>query len=70
MPVEEVKEKFEISNLFRKDGQIIVRVVTQKRPEGYDEIREAAPTLEDVYLYEFEVKGAMHNNAVRKIAGT
>ena len=68
--LEEVKEKFEISNLFRKDGQIIVRVVTQKRPEGYDEIREAAPTLEDVYLYEFEVKGAMHNNAVRKIAGT
>ena len=58
--LEEVKEKFEISNLFRKDGQIIVRVVTQKRPEGYDEIREAAPTLEDVYLYEFEVKGAMH----------
>ena len=55
-----VKEKFEISNLFRKDGQIIVRVVTQKRPEGYNEIREAAPTLEDVYLYEFEVKGAMH----------
>ena len=68
--LEEVKEKFEISNLFRKDGQIIVRVVTQKRPEGYNEIREAAPTLEDVYLYEFEVKGAMHNNAVRKIAGT
>ena len=58
--LEEVKEKFEISNLFRKDGQIIVRVVTQKRPEGYNEIREAAPTLEDVYLYEFEVKGAMH----------
>ena len=27
---------------------------------GYNEIREAAPTLEDVYLYEFEVKGAMH----------
>ena len=25
-----------------------------------DEIREVAPTLEDVYLYEFEVKGAMH----------
>ena len=58
--LEEVKEKFEISNLFRKDGQIIVRVVTQKRPEEYDEIREVAPTLEDVYLYEFEVKGAMH----------
>ena len=58
--LEEVKEKFEISNLFRKDGQIIVRVVTQKRPEGYNEIREAAPTLEDVYLYECEVKGAMH----------
>ena len=37
--LEEVKEKFEISNLFEKDGQIIVRVVTQKRPEGYDEIR-------------------------------
>ena len=33
-------------------------------------MRSRKPTLEDVYLYEFEVKGAMHNNAVRKIAGT
>ena len=33
--LEEVKEKFEISNLCRKDGQIIVRVVTQKRPDVY-----------------------------------
>ena len=44
---------FEISNLFRTDGEIVVRVISEQRPEKY-RWTEVSPTLEDVYLYEFE----------------
>ena len=49
----QVKQEFEISNLFRTDGEIVVRVISEKRPEKY-RWTEVSPTLEDVYLYEFE----------------
>ena len=46
-------KEFEISNLFRTDGEIVVRVISEQRPEKY-RWTEVSPTLEDVYLYEFE----------------
>ena len=49
----QVKKEFEISNLFRTDGEIVVRVISEQRPEKY-RWTEVSPTLEDVYLYEFE----------------
>ena len=49
----EVKKEYEISNLFRRDGEIIVRVIADKCPVKYDAVK-VSPTLEDVYLYEFE----------------
>ena len=48
-----VKKEYEISNLFRRDGEIIVRVIADKCPVKYDAVK-VSPTLEDVYLYEFE----------------
>ena len=49
----QVKQEFEISSLFRTDGEIVVRVISEQRPEKY-RWTEVSPTLEDVYLYEFE----------------
>ena len=49
----EVKKEYEISNLFRRDGEIIVRVIADKCPVKYDAVK-VSPTLGDVYLYEFE----------------
>ncbi len=49
----QVKQEFEISNLFRTDGEIVERVISEQRPEKY-RWTEVSPTLEDVYLYEFE----------------
>lgn len=49
----QVKQEFEISNLFRTDGETVVRVISEQRPEKY-RWTEVSPTLEDVYLYEFE----------------
>lgn len=49
----QVKQEFEISNLFRTDGEIVVRVISEQRPGKY-RWTEVSPTLEDVYLYEFE----------------
>lgn len=46
-------KEFEISNLFRTDGEIVVRVISEQRPEKY-RWTEVSLTLEDVYLYEFE----------------
>ena len=49
----QVKQEFEISNLFRTDGEIVVRVISEQHPEKY-RWTEVSPTLEDVYRYEFE----------------
>ncbi len=53
--LKKVKETFEISNLYRSNGEIIVRVVCEQSLQGYD-AKEVMPTLEDVYLYRFEVE--------------
>lgn len=45
--------KYRVSNLYRKDGKIILRTVTDKLPPGYTAVK-ASPTLEDLYLYAFE----------------
>lgn len=49
----QVKKEFEISNLFRTDGEIVVRIISEQCPKKY-RWAEVMPTLEDVYLYEFE----------------
>lgn len=49
----QVKKEFEISNLFRTEGKIVVRVISEECPTAY-RWTEVSPTLEDVYLYEFE----------------
>lgn len=49
----QVKKEFEISNLFRTEGEIVVRVIWEECPTAY-RWTEVSPTLEDVYLYEFE----------------
>lgn len=54
--LQKVKERFEISNLFYTDGKVIVRIISEEFPNGYN-AQEVAPTLEDVYLYRFEVLG-------------
>ena len=48
----QVKKEFEISNLFRTEGEIVVRVISEECPTAYR--WTVSPTLEDVYLYEFE----------------
>ena len=49
----QVKKEFEISNLFRTEGEIVVRVISEECPTAY-RWTGVSPTLEDVYLYEFE----------------
>ena len=49
----QVKKEFEISNSFRTEGEIVVRVISEECPTAY-RWTEVSPTLEDVYLYEFE----------------
>ena len=49
----EVKKEYEISNLFRRDGEIVVRVIADKCPVKFDSVK-VSPTMEEVYLYEFE----------------
>ena len=49
----QVKKEFEISNLFRTEGEIVVRVISEECPTAY-RWTEVSPTLEDVYLYGFE----------------
>lgn len=47
------QETYRVSNLYHNDGRITVRIVTDNPPEGHD-VQNAKPTLEDLYLYEFE----------------
>lgn len=47
------QDSYRVSNLYHNNGKIIVRIVTDNPPEGY-EVQNAAPTLEDLYLYVFE----------------
>ena len=45
----QVKKEFEISNLFRTEGEIVVRVISEECPTAY-RWTEVSPTLEDVYM--------------------
>ena len=51
--IEEVQKKYIVSNLRYIEGGMAVKVLTDKRPEGYD-CKKAVANLEDVYLYHFE----------------
>lgn len=44
---------YRVSNLYRNGDKIILRTVTDNLPEGYKSTK-VSPTLEDLYLYEFE----------------
>ena len=45
---------YRVSNLFHDDDKIIVRIVTDIPPENH-KIQSVKPTLEDLYLYVFEI---------------
>lgn len=47
------QENYRVSNLYRKENCIVVRIVTNTPPKDY-EVKAVSPTLEDLYLYEFE----------------
>lgn len=47
------QNNFRVSNLYHSGDRIIVRTVTDDPPEKY-KITEVKPTLEDLYLFEFE----------------
>lgn len=48
-----IQSAYRVSNLYHEDNGIVVRVVADTAPEGYDS-ESVAPTLEDLYLYYFE----------------
>ena len=48
-----IQSVYRVSNLYHEDNGIVVRVVADTAPEGYD-CESVAPTLEDLYLYYFE----------------
>ena len=47
------QDNYRVSNLYYSENNIIVRIVTNNPPDEYV-INPASPTLEDLYLYEFE----------------
>lgn len=48
-----IQSAYRVSNLYHEDNGIVVRVVADTAPEGYDS-ESVAPALEDLYLYYFE----------------
>ena len=48
-----IQSAYRVSNLYHEDNGIVVRVVADTAPEGYD-YESVAPALEDLYLYYFE----------------
>lgn len=51
--LKQVKKEYRISNLYRSNDEVVVRVLSENQPTSY-QYREAAPSLEDVYLYRLE----------------
>ncbi len=47
------QENYRVSNLYHSDDKIIVRIVTDNKPENC-KAEAVKPTLEDLYLYIFE----------------
>lgn len=48
--VEGLKKNYRVSNVRREDEMCMVRIISDKKPEG-ECVKEAVPNLEDVYLY-------------------
>lgn len=48
--VPSVKESFKVSNICRKDGKCVMRILSDERP-AMDGVKEVVPQLEDLYLY-------------------
>lgn len=51
--LKEIQKNYRVSNLIHSNEKITVRIVTDNPPVGF-ESKSVTPTLEDLYLYEFE----------------
>lgn len=51
--IKEVKKEYSVSNLYRSNDNVIVKIISEKMPEEYQH-KQVPPTLEDVYLYRLE----------------
>lgn len=51
--LEEVKEKYQISNILREKNGLCVRMITEETMAEYNAMK-VKPTLDDLYLYVFE----------------
>lgn len=54
---ESVCENRVVSNLTKQGNQVCVRLLSEEKPD-FPDVREAAPSLEDVYLYYFDEEAA------------
>lgn len=53
------QENYRVSNLFHSGDKITVRIVTDTPPKNYAP-KPVPPTLEDLYLYVFEIKHILY----------
>ena len=53
------QENYRVSNLFHSGDKITVRIVTDTPPKNYKP-KPVPPTLEDLYLYVFEIKHSLY----------
>ncbi|MDD6633882.1 MAG: ATP-binding cassette domain-containing protein [Ruminococcus sp.] len=53
------QENYRVSNLFHSGDKITVRIVTDTPPKNYAP-KPVTPTLEDLYLYVFEIKHILY----------
>ncbi|MDD5890008.1 MAG: ABC transporter ATP-binding protein [Ruminococcus sp.] len=53
------QENYRVSNLFHSGDKITVRIVTDTPPKNY-EPKPVPPTLEDLYLFVFEIKHILY----------
>ena len=53
------QENYRVSNLYHKGEKITVRIVTDTPPKNYAP-KPVPPTLEDLYLYVFEIKHILY----------
>ncbi len=51
--LKKVQEQYRVSNLYHEGGEIVARIVSDTAPDGYS-FELLKPTLEDLYLYNFE----------------
>lgn len=53
--VEHIIGSYKISNLFRENEKVVIRIISDIPPEEYP-YHEVVPTLEDIYLYVFDYR--------------